>query len=98
LGDVENLFSKKFSLFFELAKTFDIAADPAHPVTAPLDLPLIAGDLQILLGIYLQNMLQPKNAQRRDAVTNGTYVNILTNEHAIRYLTEKLQDNMKIRA
>jgi hypothetical protein len=45
LGDVENLFSKKFSLFFELAKTFDIAADPAHPVTAPLDLPLIAGDL-----------------------------------------------------
>jgi hypothetical protein len=43
-------------------------------------------------------MLQPKNAQRRDAVINGTYVNILTNEHAIRYLTEKLQDNMKIRA
>lgn len=98
MGDVETLFTKKFSLFFELAKTFDISNDPAQPVTSPVNLPLIAGDLEILLGIYLQNMLQPKNAQRRDAVTNGTYVTILTNEHALRYLTERLSDNMKIRA
>ena len=98
MGDVENLFTKKFSLFFELAKTFDIAVDAAHPVASPLDLPLIAGDLEILLGIYLQNVLQPKNAQRRDAVTNGTYVNIITHDHAVHYLTERLQDNMRIRA
>jgi hypothetical protein len=53
LGDVETLFTKKFSLFFELAKTFDISNDPAQPVTSPVNLPLIAGDLEILLGIYL---------------------------------------------
>ena len=97
-GDLDTLFSKKFTLFYELAKSFDISNDPAKPVTAPIELPLISGDAEILLAIYLQNMLQPKNAQRRDAVTNGTYVSILASEQAARYLTEILQENMKNRA
>lgn len=59
---------------------------------------MIAGDAEILLAIYVQNQLQPKNAQRRDAVTNGIYVSILTNEQAAHFLTVKLQENMKNRA
>jgi hypothetical protein len=98
IGDVENLFTKKFTLFFDLAQKFGISNDPAHPVTNPLDLPLIAGDVEILLAIYVQNQLHPKNAQRRDAVTNGTYVSINNNEQAGNFLAVKLQENMRNRA
>ena len=98
IGDVDNLFTKKFTLFFDLAQKFGISNDPAHPVTNPLDLPLIAGDVEILLAIFVQNQLHPKNAQRRDAVTNGTYVSINNNEQAGNFLAVKLQENMRNRA
>jgi len=51
-----------------------IGNDEAKQIKSPLDLPLINGDTDVLFGIYVQNMLQAKNSQRKDAFANGSYV------------------------
>ena len=44
------------------------------------------GDEEILFAVLLQNAMHPKNSDRTSAIKDGSYVEILTNEDARRYI------------
>ena len=44
------------------------------------------GDEEILFAVLLQNAQQPKNSDRTSAIKDGSYVEILTKEDALRYI------------
>lgn len=58
-------------------------------------MPLIDGDADVLLAIVIQNLMQPKNAQRRDAITNKKYVEIITAGDAQTFLRGGLEAVLK---
>lgn len=64
-------------------------------ITEYSELPLINGNREILLAILFQNMMHPKNHQRREAVASKQYVEILTESDATNYLSTMLSNNLK---
>ena len=81
----KDFFNKGFRVFYQFAKLLQLRDGPEE-FNDPIKLPLIDGDKEILLAIHLQNLLQPKNAQRRDAITNKKYVEIFTNADATGFM------------
>ena len=55
-----------------------------------MQIPFIDGDKEILFAITLQNDQHKKNNIRREAATDKTYVEILTKDDAIKYLSSLL--------
>lgn len=78
-----------------MAKDLRISNDEAKEIKAPLDLPFIEGNIEVLFGIYAQNLLQAKNSQRKDAVANGSYVQIANSGDAQKMLALTLQELVK---
>ena len=50
-------------------------------------LEFFGGDEEILFAVLLQNSMHPKNSDRTSAVKDGSYIEIMTNEDAQRYLS-----------
>ena len=44
------------------------------------------GDEEILFAVLLQNAMHPKNSDRTGAIKDGSYIEILTNDDAQRYI------------
>lgn len=59
-----------------------------------MELPGINADFEVLLAIVFQNLQQPKNSQRKDAVASKNYREILNQESARSYLTESLTQSL----
>jgi len=72
MADIKENFEKRFSLYFQIMKDLKILEGDKE-VKSAIDIPLINGEIEVLFAIYFQNRLQPKNSQRRDAVTGGYY-------------------------
>lgn len=49
----------------------------------------------ILIAISIQNQMHPKNSNRRDAITNGDYQPIETEEEAGAFLNDILEKTLK---
>ena len=73
-GDIKKFFEIRFPAFFTIATALKLTQIDGSPVTEAHHLPGIDGNMEILFAIYVQNLLQPKNNNRRDAVANKTYV------------------------
>lgn len=78
-----------------MAKDLKISNDEVKEIKEPLDLPFIEGNIEVLFGIYAQNLLQAKNSQRKDAVANGLYVQIANSGDAQKMLALTLQELVK---
>ncbi len=66
--------------------------------TAVIDfycLPLINNEREIAFSVILQNAMQPKNPQRRDAITSKTYSELRNVEEARSFLGQTLGLNLK---
>mgnify|MGYP001807134136 CR=1 FL=1 len=48
-----------------------------------------------MIGISLQNQLQPKNANRRDAITNGEYLQIESESEVAQMFDDILEKQLK---
>lgn len=94
ISENKKSFTKKNAAFFELANLLKIAEDDKK-IESPLDLPMIDGNMEVLFAITVQNMLQPKNAQRRDAITSGQYIEICSAGAAGDFLIKQLLNSLK---
>lgn len=83
-------FNKRSPYFLLLAN--ELLA-PAHPFTKPLD--FLQGEPEHEFAIYFQNSLHPKNSQRRDAIAQKKYVELLTVGDSSILLTQQLQSILK---
>ena len=59
-----------------IANKLKISEDESKVITSAVELPGIDADFEVLLAIVFQNLLQPKNNHRKDAVANKTYKEI----------------------
>lgn len=78
--EVENFFQKRFTPFFIIAQKLKVSDDEGAFIKAAVELPGINADFEVLLAIVFQNLQQPKNSQRKDAVANKNYREILNQE------------------
>lgn len=60
-----------------------------------ITMPLINGDREICSAIILQNLLHPKNSNRRDAIDTHSYIAIANHEQAVEFLSRTLLTNLK---
>ena len=88
------LATKGFKSFLQLANFFQISST-GEEVKESKDLPLIDGDSDVLLAIVIQNLMQPKNAQRRDAITNKKYVEVMSVGDATTFLHKALEEVLR---
>lgn len=93
-NEIEKNFQKRFRAFFVIANNLKIAEDESVPVKEVADLPGIQGNNEILLAILFQNLIQPKNNLRKDAVANKTYQEITSQEDSRTFLTSNLTYNL----
>ena len=56
---------------------------------------MLGTDQEIVYAILLQNALHPKNANRVEAIKDGSYVEIRTVEEARKFLSSLLETNLK---
>jgi hypothetical protein len=92
--EVENFFQKRFAPFFIIANKLKVSDDEGTVIRAAVELPGINADFEVLLAIVFQNLQQPKNSQRKDAVSSKNYREILNQESARSYLTESLTQSL----
>lgn len=59
------------------------------------DLPMIENDNETLFAIIFQNVMQPKNHQRRDAISSKAYIEIKNKQDAVTYLSKLLTSNLR---
>ena len=52
------------------------------------------GDEEILFAVLLQNAMQTKNSDRTGAIKDGSYIEILTNEDAQRYIGSLIRTHL----
>ena len=91
----EKSFTKKNKAFFQLAKMMKISESEDKEIKTPLDLPLVDGSMEVLMAVTLQNLCQPKNAQRRDAFANGKYMEINNEAAAGDFIIQELMAVLK---
>ena len=56
---------------------------------------LLGNDRELCFSIILQNVLQPKNSNRTEAIKSGVYKEITTVEQARVYCSELMGSNLK---
>ena len=61
-----------------------------------MNTPMVEGDEEILLAILFQNLCQPDNSQRRDAIKNNNYTVITDSASATGYLEAMLRSNLQV--
>lgn len=59
------------------------------------EIPLLENNQEMLLATLFQNMMHPKNHQRRESIDNKSYMPILSQEDAVNYLSKILGNNLK---
>lgn len=55
---------------------------------------LFGVDEELVFAIIFQNVMHPKNAKRREAITSGEYVELKGIEDAKAYLSHLLENNL----
>jgi len=77
-----------------IANKLKISEDESKLITSAAELPGIDADFEILFAIVFQNLLQPKNNHRKDAVANKTYKEILNQADSRNFLTANLTSSL----
>lgn len=81
-----NVFKKNLKVYLDMATELEISSSPSAPILDFYGLPLINGDKELVCAIALQNLMHPKNHQRREAVAAKVYYPLLTHADAQYYL------------
>lgn len=56
---------------------------------------MLGTDREQIFSIVLQNVMQPKNSNRTEAIKNGNYKEILTPEEAREFIASQMQTHLK---
>lgn len=89
----QNSFNKKNTDLLLLANRLKVGGE--KQIKSVMDTPKINGDELIFFTLLFQNAMQPKNHQRREAVTQKIYVEVNDREIATKYLTNILTSNLR---
>lgn len=93
LAGLSKVFLGKTKVLLDIANELHFNGDT--PATDFFSLPLINGEKELALAVILQNAMQPKNPQRREAITSKTY-HLLSNLAEARvFLSQTLELNLK---
>jgi hypothetical protein len=68
-------FRHKLKVLVDIANELKLVDAPIEDF---LSLPLVNGNKELMAAILLQNVMQPKNAQRREAITSKIYNELST--------------------
>eukprot|EP00347_Sterkiella_histriomuscorum_P012111 403369855 len=93
LNGTERHFNKKSVDLIAIANLLGVYQD--KKIEKLSEIPFIEGNKEILLAIMFQNIMQPKNHQRRDAIDSKHYMEIHNQEDATAYLTKILTSNLR---
>jgi len=85
-------FNKKHVDMVRLAQMLQVVPPDLFDVR---QFPLLNGDQDVFFGLLFQNLMHPKNAQRREACTNNVYVDVLDKVAADNYLCNMLKSNLR---
>lgn len=87
-------FTGKLKVLVDIAN--ELKLSDATDITDFMSLPLISGNRELMAAILLQNVMQPKNAQRREAITSKSYNELMTPAQAESYFADMLASNLKL--
>jgi hypothetical protein len=87
-------FTNKLKVLVDLAN--ELKLSEGAQIVDFLTLPMINGNREIMAAIMLQNVMQPKNPQRREAIASKSYNELKNAAEAEAYFSEMISQNLKI--
>ena len=87
-------FTNKLKVLVDLANELKLSEE--DKIIDFLHLPMINGNRKLMAAIMLQNIMQPKNTHRREAVASKNYYELKDAEEAEKYFCDLISQNLKI--
>jgi hypothetical protein len=87
-------FTSKLKVLVDIAN--DLKLSQSGSITDFMSLPLVNGCKVLMAAILLQNVMQPQNSKRREAITSKNYYALRTEEEAHTYFSDMLSQNLKL--
>jgi len=87
-------FTSKLKVLVDIAN--DLKLSESGTITDFMSLPLVNGSKVLMAAILLQNVMQPQNSKRREAITSKNYYALRTEEEAHTYFSDMLSQNLRL--
>ena len=87
-------FKNKLKVLIDIANDLKLSEDAT--LTGFESLPLINGSLVLLAAILVQNVMQPSNVKRREAIAAKNYNELKNTDEAEVYFSDMLSQNLKL--
>jgi hypothetical protein len=87
-------FTSKLKVLVDIAN--DLKLSESGKITDFMSLPLVNGSKVLMAAILLQNVMQPQNSKRREAITSKNYYALRTEEEAHTYFSDMLSQNLRL--
>jgi hypothetical protein len=87
-------FTSKLKVLVDIAN--DLKLSESGSITDFMSLPLVNGSKVLMAAILLQNVMQPQNSKRREAISSKNYYALRTEEEAHTYFSDMLSQNLKL--
>ena len=86
-----SIFNKYQKVLMHIMSKLEVRTEPYRSLYEIFD-----GGNELALAIFIQNCLHPKNAQRVEAIKNGSYVEIDSQVTARKYLKDLLKKHLEV--
>lgn len=87
-------FTSKLKVLVDIAN--DLKLSESGLITDFMSLPLVNGSKVLMAAILLQNVMQPQNTKRREAIASKNYYTLRSEEEAHTYFSDMLSQNLKL--